>query len=170
MGIGPVNLSANTHVIIEHGAAVMGVTKGDAWPLLVASIVWPQFGHGSDCKPGTEECRLMRQSLFFAWNTVNVSLTGQGTIDGQGKNWWACSKRLAAMPCNGYARPHLLMLANVTGAYMSGLTIQNSPCWTLHFSWVTDLHVVGVTVLNPKDGKNADGIDLDCVENALVEN
>merc|ERR1712194_315025 len=45
----------------------------------------------------------------------------------------------------------------------------NSPSWTLHFSFVTHLHIRRINVTNPPRSENTDGIDLDCVENALVE-
>ena len=53
---------------------------------------------------------------------------------------------------------------------MNDLTVQNSPNWNIHFSTVTNLHVNRVTVIDPGDSPNTDGIDLDCVTNALVEN
>ena len=52
---------------------------------------------------------------------------------------------------------------------MYDLNIRNSPDWTLHFSGVSDLHVRNVNVKNPSNAPNSDGIDLDCVSGAVVE-
>ena len=39
---GSFNLSSNTHVEIQKGATVLGSTRGEDWPLVVARTVWPQ--------------------------------------------------------------------------------------------------------------------------------
>lgn len=104
---GAFNLSSNTYMQIDTGVTLLGSTDGGDWPLLVARTVWPQMGHGSDCTPGSESCRLMHQAFVFSWQTRNVSVGGGGTIDTQGKVWWDCAKDLSKAPCNGYGRPHL---------------------------------------------------------------
>lgn len=169
---GAFNVSSHTHVLIDSGVTVLSSNSepGD-FPLVVARTVWPQMGHGSDCDPGSESCRLMHQAFVFSWGAQNVSFGGGGTIDGSGKAWWDCAGDLKKAPCNGYGRPHLMMMANVTDVELDGITVQNSPDWTLHFSFVTNLHLDGVTVHNPgSDAPNSDGIDCDCVQNAVIEN
>lgn len=53
---------------------------------------------------------------------------------------------------------------------MRGVTVQNSPDWTLHFSSVTGLRIRNITVLNPQRGApNADGIDIDSSQDVVVE-
>ena len=168
---GSFNVSSNTQVVIEPSAVVLGSTYGDDWPLVDAAAVWPWFGHGSDCDPGTEACRLMHQALLFAWNESNVTLGGGGMIDcnASPQSWWGCAQNLSRPPCNGYARPHCVMLANSSGVVVSDLRIRNSPDWTLHFAGVRDLHVHHVNVSNPPHEPNADGIDIDACANVLVE-
>ena len=164
---GPFNLSSNALVKIQGN--IIAMTNSKDWPLLDARAVWPQFGHGSDCEPGTEQCRLMHQALIFAWNRTNISLSGRGFIDGQGQDWWKCADNLDDHPCSGYARPHLLFMSNISRVKISDVVFKNSPDWTLHFSSVRDLHVTRVHVKNPTYARNSDGIDLDCVERAVVE-
>lgn len=167
---GAFNLSSNTHVEIEVGATILGSTRGDDWPLVVARTVWPQMGHGSDCPPGAESCRLMHQALVFGWGQTNVSLSGGGALDcnAQKDTWWSCARDLAKPPCSGYGRPHCLMLSNVSDVEVSHLHVSNSPDWTLHFSSVTRLHVHHMNVTNP-DEPNADGLDIDSTQDALIE-
>ena len=167
---GAFNVSSHTHVEIEAGATVLGSTRGSDWPLLIAGEVWPQFGHGSDCKPGEESCRLMHQALLFGWNLTNVSISGGGHFDcnANKETWWTCAGDLSKPPCNGYGRPHCMMLANTTDVEVSSINVSNSPDWTLHFSSVTNLHVHHLNVLNPLE-PNADGIDIDASQNVLVE-
>lgn len=169
---GPFNLTSNCVLRVEAGATILGNTadRNETWPLVDAGVVWPQFGHGDACVPGNRDCRLLRQAFVFAWGVHNVSIEGRGTIDGQGAPYWACASEWARFPCSGHARPHLLMISDASDIRMEGVTVKNSPEWTLHFASVDRLHVDGVTVINPPDAPNADGIDLDCVRGAVVEN
>jgi hypothetical protein len=52
----------------------------------------------------------MHQSLVHSNGANNISITGFGTIDGNGEPWWKCSSDLKLPPCSGFSRPHLLML------------------------------------------------------------
>ena len=72
---GPFNLSSNTFMQVDESVTVLGTSglRGD-WPLVVAKTVWPQFGHGSDCTPGTEQCRLMHQGKSFLRNCIQIEL------------------------------------------------------------------------------------------------
>ena len=166
------NLTSNMVLLVEEGATVLGNSddRHDPWPSVVARTVWPQFGHGSDCTPGSKECRLMHQAFIFGWHVRNVSIEGAGTVDAQGSPFWTCADDLSKFPCNGVGRPHLLMISDGIDVNMKDITVKNSPDWTLHFSSVENLHVHNVRVVNPEKTPNTDGIDLDCVQNAIVEN
>ena len=169
---GAMNLTSNTDFFVDKEATVLGTSNGDDWPLLSAMEIWPQFGHGSDCTPGTEACRLMHQAFIFSWKTENISFRGKGTVDGNANHetWWKCAKNLRLPPCNGYSRPHLMMMSSVKTVSIEDLTFQNSPDWTLHFPSTTDLHINNIVVNNPEDSPNTDGIDLDCTQRVVIEN
>lgn len=165
---GPFNLSS--HSILTVRGKIIGSLDGSDWPVIDAGAVWPQFGHGSDCVPGSPSCQRMHQALIFAWRGENISLGGGGTIDGRGQAWWHCANDLSKPPCSGHSRPHLLFLSNVSRVAVADLHFQNSPDWTLHFSSVSDLHLTRVHVKNPQSGApNSDGIDVDCVQRAVIE-
>eukprot|EP00949_MAST-11_sp_MAST-11-sp1_P002113 g2113.t1 len=170
---GSFNLSSNMILRVEGNATILGSPDGEDWPIVHTASLWPQFGHSSDCDPGTHGCEFSHSALILAVNISNLRLEGTGTIDGgaTADSWWKCARHLDEAPCSGYGRPHLLDVYNGKNVSMVGLTAQNSPDWTLHFSTVDGLHVDQVRVLNPRDGSpNTDGIDLDCVVNAVVEN
>ena len=126
---GAFNVSSHTYVDIEAGATVLGSTRGEDWPLLTAAVVWPQFGHGSDCVPGQESCRLMHQALLFSWGASNVTLGGGGTFDcnSRKETWWKCARTLSEPPCNGYGRPHCIMFSNATDVEVSDLHGKRAP-------------------------------------------
>ena len=111
---------------------------------------------------------------MFAWQANNITLTGGGTIDGNAnsKTWWHCDNHdypVSNPPCNGFSRPRIIEMFETRDVVMKGLTVQNSPNWNIHFSTVTNLHVHGISVIDPGDSPNTDGIDLDSVTNAIVE-
>ena len=167
---GPFNLTSFLILHVEENATVLGSTVASEWRVVEAARVWPQFGTGSDCERGSSACRLMHQAFLFAWNVTNLTLSGKGTIDANGQQFWSCAHALQNPPCSGHARPHLLMISNASDVTMRDLTIKNSPDWTLHFSSVRRLLVDNVRVINPQSAPNSDGIDLDCVSDAIVQN
>lgn len=113
----------------------------------------------------------MHQSLIFAADATNVTVTGGGTLDCNARpdTWWRCASDLPLPPCSGHGRPHCLMMSNVSGAELSRLHVTNSPDWTVHFTGCEDVHVHHLNVTNPSAASNADGIDIDSTQRALVE-
>ena len=61
---GAFNLSSHVVLEIAKDVVVKGNTrdKDDPWPSVDASKVWPQFGHGSDCQPGSQSCARTNQA------------------------------------------------------------------------------------------------------------
>eukprot|EP00927_Polykrikos_kofoidii_P034763 TRINITY_DN29417_c0_g1_i1.p1 TRINITY_DN29417_c0_g1~~TRINITY_DN29417_c0_g1_i1.p1 ORF type:complete len:426 (-),score=49.19 TRINITY_DN29417_c0_g1_i1:89-1366(-) len=168
---GAFNISSDARVEITPNATLLGSTRGEDWPLVVARTVWPQMGHGSDCRPGSEECRLMHQALVFVWGSSKVSVGGGGKIDcnSQKDTWWHCARNLTLPPCSGYSRPHCIMMANATDVEVGHIHVANSPDWTLHFSNCSRVHAHDLVVINPLE-PNGDGIDIDSSQDVLVEN
>ena len=50
------------------------------------------------------------------------------------------------------------------------VTLLNSPCYTLWLIGCNNVNIDGVTIHNPHDGPNTDGIDVDCCSNVRVAN
>ena len=160
---GAFNLTSNIVLDVEKGATVLGSADGDDWPVVNIHTEWPQFSDPP-----------AHQALVFAWQANNITLTGGGTIDGNAnsKTWWHCDSHdypVSNPPCNGFSRPRIIEIFEARDVVIKDLTVQNSPNWNIHFSTVTNLHVHGISVIDPGDSPNTDGIDLDCVTNALVE-
>ena len=105
----------------------------------------------------------------------NVTLTGGGVIDGNGAGWWKCFTHNRTLPPCGdasgtfHSRPHLIMVVRSRDVKMTNLTVRDSPNWTLHFAMVKGLLVANLSVHNPGSAPNADGLDLDCTQDAVVE-
>ncbi|XP_062515864.1 uncharacterized protein LOC134191272 isoform X2 [Corticium candelabrum] len=100
---------------------------------------------------------------------IQGSSNGYGTIDGNGMPWWKCAHDIKKPPCNDHSRPHLVMLVEGENIEISNIEMKNSPSWTLHLAKCSHVHVHNVTFHNPSDAPNADGIDVDCSQDVVVE-
>ena len=102
--------------------------------------------------------------LYSSGTLSNVTLTGQGTIDGSGAPWWAAYN--AKTITN---RPRLIYLTanNLT---IDSLTIQNSPSFHIVPNACTNVVIDHVTINTDKNSPNTDGIDPSQCYNVLITN
>jgi polygalacturonase len=147
---GPFNMSSNQLVIVA--GTVLGSTNNADYRI-VAPL--PYYAGGQDAQgSGQPEW----QSLVYAKDVSNLTITGGGLIDGQGAVWWACKNGdFAKAPCSGISRPNLLRIINGAGIKMYNVSLANSPSWTSHFANCTDVHVFGVNETAASDSPNTDG-------------
>lgn len=129
------------------------------------------------------------QSCLSVVSSSHIRITGEGILDGQGKAWWEASsykrefqkgpvsqkEMLLAKLNPGYAkqsgggggrqsqylRPPLLQIYKSEHVSVEGITLTNSPFWTLHPLYSKNLTFKDLTIINPKDAPNTDGIDVD---------
>ena len=94
---------------------------------------------------------------IFAENAVNVSLTGRGTLDGNGANWWKLFRE-QALP---HARPYLVCFQYCERVLVEGVRLINSPVWTVHPLYCRNVSIRGISIVNPADSPNTDGINPD---------
>jgi polygalacturonase len=102
-----------------------------------------------------------------------VSITGTGTIDGNGVAFMG-EKRDDAYelkPVTGFdPRPHVLTLINVERTVIRDIVIRNSAYWTVHLVGCNDVSIDGVSILNDLKIRNGDGIDVDHSRNVRIAN
>ena len=129
------------------------------------------------------------QSCLSIVRSSHIRIGGEGILDGQGKAWWEASsykrefqkgpvskkERLLAQLNPGYEkqsgggggrqsqylRPPLLQIYKSDHVSVEGITLTNSPFWTLHPIYSSNLLFKDLTIINPKDAPNTDGIDVD---------
>ena len=134
--------------------------------------------------------------LIYAYGCTNVAVTGKGTLAPSVERRWrawglarknnpahdAAKKRLAEwardnapMEERAYwkveeslMRPPLIQFNRCKGVRLEGITIRQSPFWTIHLLCSEDIVVRGLDVF--ADLKNSDGIDIESSKNVLVEN
>lgn len=82
----PFNLSSNIELRVD--ATLLATTDAALWPVLPKL---PSFPDGVENSPGMSG----RYAAFIGGeHMVNVTISGEGTIDGQGLVWWQRSGRL----------------------------------------------------------------------------
>lgn len=74
-----------------------------------------------------------------------------------------------AVTVKDFLRPNMLSLIRCRKILLEGVTFQNSPAWCLHPLLSQHLTVRNVTVRNPWNAQNGDGIDLESCRYVLIE-
>ena len=97
-------------------------------------------------------------SLFSAFHAQDIAIVGEGKIDGQASvsHFWDDVKHLK------WARPNLLYFNDCHGVTLMGLEIGNSPSWTIHPYFCQGVGFYDLSISNPKDSPNTDGMDPEC--------
>lgn len=94
----------------------------------------------------------------------NLSITGTGTIDGNGVAFMGkeLEDSYELKPVTDFdPRPHVLTLINAEKTVIRDVTICNSAYWTIHLVGCYDALIEGISLLNNLKIRNGDGIDLD---------
>ena len=116
--------------------------------------------------------------LIIAHRVHNISITGSGTIDGNSSEFLE--------PLTPYELDHsyrapyqilsvkdwrpgtMVWLCRCSKVAVRDVTLLDAPYWTLLFLGCKDVHVRGLTVTNPPQTPNGDGIGIDCSRNVIV--
>jgi hypothetical protein len=100
--------------------------------------------------------------MVFAEGAKNISITGTGTLNGNGLKNFQVSD-----PQN--LRPFMVRLVNCENVTIRDVHILESANWTLHLLGCSDVNVDGVVIENTSDA-NRDGLDIDCCQRVTVSN
>jgi len=102
-------------------------------------------------------------------NLQDVTITGQGVIDGSGAKWWGPAEE-ARRKQPGYTlpRPNLIVLTGCKNLWVENVTIQNSPKFHLVPTDCDGVIISNVTILAPEHAANTDAIDPSTCRNVLI--
>lgn len=180
---GPIHLKSNIVLHIEAGAVLRFTDDFDQYMPFVSSR-WE----------GT--CVNNFSPLIYGYEIENVTITGRGKIDGQGKKWWDYHHELYAKPKDfkskwqvefakqnadvikpdipemidrGFLRPPFVQFMYSSNIRIEDITIVNSPFWTLNPQFCDNVTIEGVTINNPKS-PNTDGINPESCSNVHISN
>ena len=112
---------------------------------------------------------------IYANDARNISITGHGTIHGNGIRFMGTElddsyelKPLADPTFD--PRPHVLTFYGCTNVTIRDVTIREGAYWTVHLVGCDDALIDGIRLLNNLKIRNGDGIDLDHSRNIRISN
>ncbi len=117
------------------------------------------------------------EGMLWLWakDADNISITGKGTIHGNGIAFMGAEledsyelKPLADQTFD--PRPHVLTLTNVQNLTIRDVTIKEGAYWTVHLIGCNEAVIDGINLLNNLKIRNGDGIDLDHSKNVRIAN
>lgn len=149
-------LKSNLVLELAKGAELLAETDRTKFPILPGNI--ESTNGEEEYSLGTWEGNPIScfAGIITGINVSNVIITGQGTIDGcaSRENWWNDPKKKKIA-----WRPRLVFLNHCENVVLHGLKLQNSPSWNIHPYFSEHLRFIDLTVLNPSDSPNTDGLD-----------
>ena len=95
------------------------------------------------------------QDCISVTDGQDIEISGEGTIDGQSKAWWAAFEA----DHNMTHRPYMIKLYNCRRLRVQRVTLCNSPMFHLVPQNCTDVTIQGITIKSPSNAHNTDGID-----------
>ncbi len=107
---------------------------------------------------GSTENGAFNRALIFADNAENISITGEGVIDGQGT--------LRNFP-KGSNRHRNILFEYCKNINVRDITLKNSSTWVLHISKSEGVIIQGIRIQSYTN-ENNDGIDIDNSRNVVI--
>ena len=168
---GTIELKSHVTLELDAGATILGSENPDDYP--ATKSVWGD---------ATE----MMAPLLYAVGAENVTITGRGTIDGQGAIWWrrvrlndpkkfppgpqteadrAEARKLAR------GRPHLIRPVRCKDLVIEHVNLRNSAEWNVHPMLCENVRIDGISIsAPPTNAHNTDGINPESCRNVQIAN
>ncbi|KAA5542337.1 rhamnogalacturonidase [Adhaeribacter rhizoryzae] len=153
----------NTHLHLEEGGKLKGSDDISNFPLV--------------------QTRMEGQTLKYFAALVNAdgldgfTLSGKGTIDGNGLRYWKSFWLRRAFNPNttnmDEMRPRLVYISNCKNVQLSGVKLINSPFWTTHLYKSENVKLLDLYIYSPEKPVKApstDAVDIDACKNVLIKN
>ena len=162
------SLFLKSHIRIElaEGAELKAFTDREKFPTFPGML--QSYDETDEYNLGTWEGNPlpMFSGIICGIGAEDVVIYGQGKINGNAskENWWKDPKVM-----NIAFRPRLFFISGCKNVTLQGVTFCNSPSWTLHPYFSNDLKFIGVTVQNPSDSPNTDGLDPESCKNVELK-
>jgi len=159
---GTIYLKSNVDLHLIAGAVLLG--SSDPEDYNAADFCPQNHASAADNTSGAH--------LVVAVEQNNVTISGRGRIDGNGKAFLKDSESDRFLPKNKVKwRPaQMIFLCESTNITVRGVELFNTPYWTLFLHGCEDFVIDGVRIKNRMDTANGDGIDIDCCQRGTVSN
>lgn len=152
----PIFLKSHMTLELQEGAVLLGHEEREAYGMLPSKIAmaaqdiprYLSFWEGEPTKAYA--------SLLTGIDLEDVKIVGQGIVDANAQKgtWW-----IEPRVKRGAWRPRTIYLVNCHNILVEGITIRNSPSWTVHPVRCSHIQFLNLSLQNPKESPNTDGID-----------
>lgn len=153
---GPVELKSNINIVLE---------ANSVWKANPDESIYKLSAFGENRGEG--------MMWIYAKDAKNISITGKGTIHGNGVAFMGkeLHDSYELKPVTTFdPRPHVLTLFGVDNLTIRDITIHDGAYWTVHLIGCNGAVIDGINLLNNLKIRNGDGIDLDHSKNVRISN
>ena len=153
---GPVELKSNINIVLE---------ANSVWKANPDESIYKLSAFGENRGEG--------MMWIYAKDAKNISITGKGTIHGNGVAFMGkeLHDSYELKPVTTFdPRPHVLTLFGVDDLTIRDITIRDGAYWTVHLIGCNGAVIDGINLLNNLKIRNGDGIDLDHSKNVRISN
>lgn len=153
---GPVELKSNINIVLE---------ANSVWKANPDESIYKLSAFGENRGEG--------MMWIYAKDAKNISITGKGTIHGNGVAFMGkeLHDSYELKPVTTFdPRPHVLTLFGVDNLNIRDITIRDGAYWTVHLIGCNGAVIDGINLLNNLKIRNGDGIDLDHSKNVRISN
>jgi hypothetical protein len=148
---GSIELKNNVDIYIPNGTTILGSTNIEDY-----------FERQPELKSYNDI--FLKHSLFYGEKLKNISIRGEGVIDGQGSFFKVTTK---VKPDRYRNRPYIIRFIECENVRIENLTLQNSAMWMQQYLACTDLYISGIKVIN-HENQNNDMMDIDGCKNVII--
>lgn len=153
---------ANTHLHVSEGATLKGSDNINDYPKLPSRI------EGQSIEYFT--------ALVNAYGVNGFTITGKGTIDGNGLKYWEAfwQRRKENPNCTNLevSRPRLVFIWKCDNVQVQDVKLHNSGFWTSHYYQCNNVKILDLHIFSPHEPVKApstDAIDIDVCTNMLIK-
>ena len=162
---GPLFLKSHITIELDEKATLLGITDRNKYPILPGYTTITD--ETDEYYLGTWEGNPLTSmaSLITGINVEDVKIIGRGIIDGNAQNsdWWLDVKNKKRA-----WRPRTVFLAYCKDIIIQGIRVKNSPSWTIHPYFSENIKCLDMSIENPYDSHNTDGIDPESCRNVEI--
>jgi polygalacturonase len=148
---GSIVLGNNVDLYLQQGAVVLGSTRLEDYTPHIPSLA-------------SYNDLFLRYSLLYAEGRENLSIRGEGMIDGQGSAFPVTTRE---KPARYKDRPYVIRFVGCRNVTVTGVSLQNSAMWMQQYLACDGLMIRGIHVWNHAN-QNNDMMDIDGCRNVIV--
>ena len=152
-----------THLYLEEDAVLKGSDDISNFPLTMTRMEGQTLRYFA--------------ALINADNIDGFTLSGKGTVNGNGLRYWRSFwlRRAFNPQCTNMdeMRPRLVYISNCKNVQISGVKLINSPFWTTHLYKCENVKLLNLYIFSPETPVKApstDAVDIDACSNVLIKN